>query len=124
MVFIHNFHFHFCLLLLKILFLAKQVPEIPLFEVFNKTENDITIRWSYSGSSLMSNSFKYKIQCGVYEDTRDIDIYSNQYQCQSLEDGSLYVITMHLVSVNNTIKRSRSTHAATCKLKLKLKLKR
>ncbi|CAF3516608.1 unnamed protein product [Rotaria socialis] len=92
---------------------VKQVPEIPLFEVFNKTENDITIRWSYNSSSLMSNSFKYKIQCDLYEDSSDIDIHLNQYQCQSLEDGSLYVITMHLISVNNTIKRSSSIHAAT-----------
>ncbi|CAF2109979.1 unnamed protein product [Rotaria magnacalcarata] len=92
---------------------VKQVPEIPLFEVFNKTENDITIRWSYNSSSLMSNSFKYKVQCGLYEDASDIDIHSNQYQCQSLEDGSLHVITMHLISVNNTIKRSSSIQATT-----------
>ncbi|CAM4778281.1 unnamed protein product [Rotaria magnacalcarata] len=92
---------------------VKQVPEIPLFEVFNKTENDITIRWNYNSSSLMSNSFKYKVQCGLYEDASDIDIHSNQYQCQPLEDGSLHVITMHLISVNNTIKRSSSIQATT-----------
>ncbi|CAF2558342.1 unnamed protein product [Rotaria sp. Silwood2] len=91
---------------------VEQVPDIPLFDVFNKTENTIVIQWNYN-NSLISNLFQYKIQCGSYDDFHQIDIRSNGYQCQSLEEGTLYIIAMSLVNLNDTIKRLRSIQANT-----------
>jgi hypothetical protein len=94
--------------------LVSQVPEIPIFEVFDKTEDRITIRWNYS---LITTSFKYKIQCELDGNLTQIDIRFNQYQCQSLEFGRLYVITMFVEDINNVIQRSKSINANTCRSK-------
>lgn len=95
----------------------KRLPEVPTFEVFNNTENEITIRWNSTSILPVSNSFKYQIQCDLHGNVKEIDIRMNQYQCESLQDGTFYVITMYLVNTNNTIKRSKSINAATCKFK-------
>ncbi|CAF3428425.1 unnamed protein product [Rotaria sp. Silwood1] len=91
---------------------VEQIPEIPLFDVFNKTENTIMIQWNYT-NSVISNLFEYKIQCGLDDAFHQIDIGSNRYQCQSLEESTLYVITMSLANMNDTIKRLRSIQANT-----------
>ncbi|CAF1341360.1 unnamed protein product [Rotaria sordida] len=91
---------------------VKQIPDIPLFDVFNKTETTIMIQWNYN-NSFISNLFEYKIQCGSHDDFHLIDIQSNAYQCQSLEEATLFIITMSLVNINNTIQRLRSIQANT-----------
>jgi hypothetical protein len=97
---------------------GEQVPQIPTFEVSNRTETSITIRWNYNNNSLIANSFEYRIKCSLNHNSTRIDIRSNEYQCQSLDGGTLYIITMLVVNINNTIQRKQSIQANTCKSKL------
>lgn len=95
------------------------MPEVPVFEVFHMAENSITIRWNWNNQSLITSLFRYKINCSFDATSTDIDIQSNEYQCQSLVPGTLYVITIFLENIDMTIQRSRSINANTCKLKIK-----
>jgi hypothetical protein len=95
--------------------LVTQVPEVPIFEVFDTTENSITIRWNWTSQSIINNSFRYKINCSLDTAVMDIDIQLNEYQCQSLTPGTLYIISIFLENNDATIQRSRSINANTCK---------
>ncbi|CAF0933773.1 unnamed protein product [Adineta steineri] len=90
-----------------------QVPQIPIFEVFNRTETSITVRWQYSNDSFLTNTFEFNIKCGLNANPIQIDIRSNEYVCQSLEEGTTYVITMLVGSFFNIIQRSSSIQTNT-----------
>jgi hypothetical protein len=115
MVFIRAFLFLF----ISKFILVEQIPEIPFFQAVNSTENSITIQWNFNNNSLITNSFGYEINCGLNQSSIKIDIQSNEYKCESLVEGTLYVITMFLVNIGNTIQRSKSINANTCKSKMK-----
>lgn len=102
--------------MLFLFFAVEPIPEVPIFDVVQRTENSITIQWNYTNNPLITNSFQYKIKCDSNEDTIPIDIRTNQYQCQSLKGGTLYVISLSVENLNNTMKRSRSIYANTCKI--------
>lgn len=92
-----------------------QIPELPLIEVFNATENSITIRWNFNNNSLISNDFQYKINCGLNESSVEIDIRTNEYQCRSFVPGTVYFISLFLENMNKSIQRVNSIQANTCK---------
>jgi hypothetical protein len=101
-------------------FLVPRVPLIPTFEVANQTENTITVRWNYNTIPLPLSSYVYCIQCDFAGTSQMIDIQSNQHKCSSLNDGTLYVISMIVSNDVSTIQRSKSINANTCEFKQSL----
>lgn len=88
---------------------------MPILEVVNTTEHDIFIRWNWNNQSMIFNSIRFQFNCGLDNNTMDIDIQSNEYRCQSLVSGRLYVLTMFVQTMDKIIQRSRSIQANTCK---------
>lgn len=86
-----------------------------MFEATDADETNITIRWTYNVQHPVPRLFQYRIQCGLNGIPVPFDIHLNEYQCQSLEPGTLYVITMLLINADATIRRVRSIQANTCK---------
>ena len=81
-------------------------------------EHDIVIRWNWADQSAPLDSIHFRLNCGLDDTFIDIDIQSNEYRCQSLVSGRLYIITMVLDYMDKTIQRSRSIQANTCQLKI------
>ena len=75
------------------------------------------IRWDYNSTLFLLDVYEYRIQCGSDNFSDPVDILAEKFQCRSLEDGTLYAITMYLVNIDYTIKRFRSINANTCKSK-------
>lgn len=95
--------------------LVPQMPDIPVFEIVNSTENEILIRWNWNHPSTVLNSIRFRFKCGSENLMNNIDIQLNEYRCQSLGSGQLYILTMFLETIDGIIQRSRSITGNTCK---------
>lgn len=94
---------------------TRDVPAVPPIRISNTTENTITVKWNFNVSSAIPNDFQYKISCGVNATPFDVNIRTNEYQCQSLAPGTLYEIILYVENTNKTVQRLNSILANTCK---------